>query len=269
MLSQYAFPLPSMLSKCHARRFDQAPRARRMRTRRHTLRQLDDRHGALVCIYVATERPWEWPTAEPEDVTLREPCGGGDGEAMRGRTCSRVTSLVRQRIVARSTQAGASGGARSGGGASLLDHDPNPPPSLPSSSNRRTPSELSSELSIRVTSSSVCATEPITRASPSPSARLSMPAPRPSARDDARARARREAWRSASRLASRGARALRATAQRGGPPPPPPWPLPSPPTRRFLGRRQLGRPHRPGHTGSTTGDGGAGGAIGGGRAMRS
>ena len=73
----------------------------------------------------------------------------------------------------------------------------------------------------------------------------------------------------ASRLASRGARALRATAQRGGPPPPPPWPLPSPPTRRFLGRRQLGRPHRPGHTGSTTGDGGAGGAIGGGRAMRS
>ena len=165
--------LPSMLSQCHARRFDQAPRARRMRARRHTLRQLEDRHGALVCIYVATERPWEWPTAEPEDVTLREPCGGGDGEA--------------------------------------------------------------------------------------------MPAPRPSARDDARARARREAWRSASR----GARALRATAQRGGPPPPPPWPRPSPPTRRFLGRRQLGRPPRPGHTGSTTGDGGAGGAIGGGRAMRS
>ena len=98
MLSQYAFPLPSMLSKCHARRFDQAPRARRMRARRHTLRQLEDRHGALDCIYVATERPWEWPTAEPEDVTLREPCGGGDGEAMRGRTCSRVTSLVRQRI---------------------------------------------------------------------------------------------------------------------------------------------------------------------------
>ena len=239
MLSQYAFPLPSMLSKCHARRFDQAPRARRMRARRHTLRQLEDRHGALVCIYVATERPWEceWPSRargrHPQRAVRRGGWRGHEGThvlksdelgaathrpgARRpGPVAARARvgvprSLTMIRIRRRRCLRRQTGGRRRN-----FPFGSHPPQSAP-----RSPS----------------------RVPPRRRRRGSLPAPRPSARDDARARARREAWRSASR----GARALRATAQRGGPPPPPPWPLPSPPTRRFLGRRQLGRPHRPGH----------------------
>ena len=63
MLSRFPACFPSVTRVASTRRRARGECAR-ADTRSDSWRTLEDRHGALVCIYVATERPWEceWPS---------------------------------------------------------------------------------------------------------------------------------------------------------------------------------------------------------------